>query len=310
MTTTTRRRFMTIAGRAGAAALLGLPARASWAARGAGRLRLVFFADSHVVNDWGAPDAMALAAAAINARRPELVVGGGDLIYDGFEVPAAAAAPQWDLYMDFHRSIRAPVEAVLGNHDLVAVRPGDDSPPSTDPRAVFRDRLGCVRTWRRIDAEGYAIFILDSVELSGNEAGYRGGISSSQIDWLRSELGRTDAATPIVLATHIPLLSAIPQAVNGAAAPAPSYLLVENNREVLSLFSRHNLLLVLQGHLHAEEMLRWRGTTFITSGAICGDKWRGPKHGTREGFGTLTLRPDRIDWDYRSIGWVARRPRE
>ena len=59
---------------------------------------------------------------------------------------------------------------------------------------------------------------------------------------------------------------------------------------------------------HAEEMLRWRGTTFITGGAVCGDKWRGPKHGTAEGFGVLTLRPDRVDWRYESYGWKARRP--
>jgi len=83
---------------------------------------------------------------------------------------------------------------------------------------------------------------------------------------------------------------------------------VVNNREVLELFAEHNLVLVLQGHLHAEEMLRWRGTTFITGGAVCGDKWRGPRLGTPEGFGVLTLRRDRVDWQYETINWKARRP--
>jgi hypothetical protein len=55
-------------------------------------------------------------------------------------------------------------------------------------------------------------------------------------------------------------------------------------------------------------MLRWRGTTFITGGAVCGQWWRGPWHGTDAGFGVLTLRPDRVDWEYKEIGWVPRRP--
>ena len=48
----------------------------------------------------------------------DLVIAGGDLIYDGFEVAAASCEPEWDAYMAMHREIRAPVEAVLGNHDL------------------------------------------------------------------------------------------------------------------------------------------------------------------------------------------------
>lgn len=302
MSLTSRRRFLHTAGLAGASALLGLPARAGWAARtrAAKKMRLVFFTDVHAHTDWGVPTAMTQAAKAINAEHPDLVIGGGDLIYDGFEVAAAAAEPQWDVYMKMHRAIRAPVEPILGNHDLVAVRPVDGSEPSVDPRMVFKKKLGLDRTWRVIDAEGYRFFLLDSVEISDDDLMYHGGISSEQLDWLEAELGRTDTDTPIVVATHIPFLSAIPQATKGAITPLEANHLVVNNREVLERFTNHNLLLVLQGHLHAEEVLRWQGTTFITSGAVCGNKWMGPKYGTPEGFGVLTLRRDRVDWEYKT----------
>ncbi len=309
MNMNTRRRFLGLTGLAGASVLLGLPTRATWAARGATakKLRLVFFTDVHALADLGAPEAMDTAAKAINARHPELVIGGGDLIYDGFEVDAASAEPQWDLYMGMHRAIRAPVEAILGNHDLVAVKPVDGSPPSADPRAVFRRKLGLERTWRVIDADGYRVFLLDSVKLSGDDLGYHGGVSAEQLEWLAHELEGTDTDTPIILATHLPLLSAIPQATKGAMYALEENYMVVNNLEVLSLFAEHNLLLVLQGHLHAEEMLRWQGTTLITGGAICGNKWRGPKYGTPEGFGVLTLRQDRVDWEYMTYGWEAKR---
>jgi 3',5'-cyclic AMP phosphodiesterase CpdA len=302
MSPSSRRRFLHTAGLAGVSALLGLPARAGWTAGGAraGTLRLVFFTDVHAHTDWQAPRALAAAAKAINAEHPDLVIGGGDFIYDGFEVAAAAAEPQWDVYMAMHEAIRAPVEPILGNHDLSAVRPDDGSKPSADPRRVFTTKLGVDRTWRCVDAGGARIFLLDSIEVSDDELQYHGGISSEQLAWLRTELGRTDPDTPIVAATHIPFLSAIPQATKGAITPLEANHLVVNNREVLDLFAEHNLLLVLQGHLHAEEMLRWQGTTFITGGAVCGDKWRGPKYGTPEGFGVVTLRPDRVDWEYKS----------
>ena len=309
MSRSSRRQFLHTAGLAGTSALLGLPARATWAAKGAKNdsLRLVFFTDVHAHTDWETPKALATAARAINAEHPELVIGGGDLIYDGFEVSVATAEPQWDVYMAMHRAIRAPVEAILGNHDLVAVQPDDGSEPSADPRSVFRQKLGLDRTWRVIDAGGTRFFLLDSVEISDDDLMYHGGVSSKQLAWLGDELGRTDTDTPIVVATHIPLLSAMHQAIDGATSTVTANLLVVNNRKVLELFADHNLLLVLQGHLHAEEMLRWKGTTFITSGAICGNKWRGPRYGTPEGFGVLTLRPDRVEWNYKTYGWTARR---
>jgi 3',5'-cyclic AMP phosphodiesterase CpdA len=270
-------------------------------------MRLVFFTDVHAHVDWNAPTALARAARAINAEKPGLVIGGGDLIYDGFETTAATADPQWDVYMEMHRSISARVEPVLGNHDLVAVRPEDGTEPSADPRSVFRSRFGLDRTWRVIDSKGYRFFLLDSIEISDDELMYHGGISTEQLSWLASELGRTDTDTPLVLVTHIPLLSAIPQATKGAITPLEANHLVVNNREVLELFAEHNLLLVLQGHLHAEEMLRWRDTTFVTCGAICGNKWRGPRYGTPEGFGVVTLKSNRVDWKYKSYGWEAER---
>ena len=77
---------------------------------------------------------------------------------------------------------------------------------------------------------------------------------------------------------------------------------------MLDAFADHNLLVVLQGHLHQNEAMRWRKTHFFTGGAVCAKYWRGPWHGTAEGFGVVTLREQRIDWDYVEYGWQPRRP--
>jgi hypothetical protein len=84
---------------------------------------------------------------------------------------------------------------------------------------------------------------------------------------------------------------------------------VVNNREVLALFEGHNLVLVLQGHLHAKELIRWGDTTFITGGAVSGKWWRGAWFGTEPGYNVVTLRGNRVEWEYVEYGWTPRRPR-
>ena len=294
----------------GGVVLAGLPLRTSWSAPGAAgeAFRIVFYADVHARVEWETPRALAMAAAAINAHRPELVVAGGDLITDGFQSSAATVEPRWQAYLEMHRALRPRVEPVLGNHDLVAAIPEDGTPPSSDPRLQFRRAFSLERTYRSVEAGGYRLLILDSISVVGGDDKYHGRIEPDQLRWLASELQSIDPSTPIVLATHLPLLTGFYQATEGATAAAPANRIVVNNREVLELFADHNLLLVLQGHLHVAEMLRWRGTTFVTGGALCGKWWRGSWHGTGEGYGVLTLRPDRVDWEYHGYGWKALRP--
>lgn len=307
MSAVTRRVML---GGAGAVLASALLPRAAWAGRGRrGSLRLAFFTDVHTRLEWETPLALERAAQAVNARRPDLVVGGGDLITDGFQSGAEAVAPRWDAYLEhFQRALSSPVHCAIGNHDLVAAIPEDGSPRAADPRSAFRSRLGVDRTFRSLDAGGYHLVLLDPVEVVGGDLKYRGWVGEEQLRWLEQDLAGLDATTPVVLVTHMPLLTAFYQATEGTEYPAPANRAVVNNLEVLERFAGRNLLLVLQGHLHVDEMLRWRDTTFITGGAVCGRWWRGEWHGTREGFGVVTLRRDRVEWEYVTYGWHARRP--
>jgi 3',5'-cyclic AMP phosphodiesterase CpdA len=307
MTIPTRRDVLRLlaAGLAGA-----LPARAAWPLADGPRdsLRFVFYTDVHARTEWQTPEAMAMAARAINARAPDLVIAGGDLITDGFQSAPATVAPRWDAYLEMQRAIRGRVEPVIGNHDLVAAIPEDGSDPAEDPRSEFRRRLGVERTSRTFDAAGVRFLLLDSIDVVGGELKYEGRIGDAQRAWIRDVLSHTDVDVPLVVGTHLPMLTAFYQATEGTTAAAPANRVVTDARETLELFREHHLALVLQGHLHVDEMLRWQGTTFVTGGAVCGKWWRGSWHGTREGFGVVTLRRDRVDWEYVHYGWTARRP--
>lgn len=293
------------------ASLIASPslARTSWSIQGSGRgeLRLVFYTDIHANNKGETSAALAMAAEAINAQKADLVLCGGDLIARGFKSSREKVAPRWDIYMDMVRAIEAEHHAVVGNHDLVGVRPTDGSAAATDPRLDFKRRLGVSRTYGSFDALGYRFILLDSLRISDDAHMYDGWVSSEQREWIRELLSTIPSDVPIVLLLHMPLLTAFFGATQGATFQAQPNRVVINNAEVLELFARHNLILVLQGHLHVTEALHWRGTTFLTGGAICGRWWRGSYFDTVEGFNAITLRDDRIEWEYVDYGWNARR---
>ena len=309
--TYTRRRFLrtiTAGGIALAGGVHGLSGCATNSSRERA-VRLVFYTDVHARTEWDTPLALQQAARAINAQKPDFTIAGGDLITDGFQSSAVTVAPRWDTYMAMHRAIDGDIYPAIGNHDLVAAIPEDGTPPSSDPRAIFRERLGLDRTSYSFNALGYHFIVLDSIQVIGGNLKYRGLISPEEMEWLREDLSGVSRDTPIVVALHIPLLTAFYMATESSTFAAQPNRVVVNNTDVLNLFGNHNLRLVLQGHLHAKESVQWRDTTFITGGAISARWWRGPWHGTEEGFCVVTLRGDNVEWEYIDYGWEARRPK-
>lgn len=272
-------------------------------------LRIAFFTDSHARVEWGTPIAMQRAARAINAQKPDIIIGGGDYITDGFEYSAQTVAPRWDVFTDFYNTLEAPTYLTIGNHDLVGAIPKDGSQPQADPKAIYRQKFGLDNTYYSFDFGGYHFMMLDSVQVIGGEFKYRGFIDEEQQAWIRQDLEKVGREKPIIVCLHIPLLTTFYQFRKGATFAAQPNRVMVNNREVLALFENYNLRLVMQGHLHVKERIEWNNINFIMGGAICGKWWRGPWQGTPEGFAVISMYPDKIDWKYISYGWIAKRPK-
>jgi len=288
----------------------GCSKKAAWPVHGSekGSVRLVFYTDIHARTEWDTPEAMARAARAINEQKADLLIAGGDLITEGFESSAARVAHRWDAYLQMHRAIQGDIFPVIGNHDLVAANPQDGTPAAENPRRTYLTHMGLERTYYSFNAVGYHFVILDSIQVTGDEYEYQGMIWPEQLEWLQGDLSKTPHGTPTVIITHIPLHTACYSATYGSTFAVKKNRVVVNNREVLKIIQNHNVILVLQGHLHVKELIRWRNTTFILGGAVCGRWWRGAWHGTEEGFNIITLAGNHVDWEYIDYGWEARRP--
>ncbi len=268
-------------------------------------LRLVFYTDVHAMPARGAADAVLIAAEAINQSRPDLIIGGGDYIDGGFNAGSVSMTRHWNIYMRMHRAMHADIYPAIGNHDLVGVQPKDGSPPNIEPRSDYLQRMGLSRTWYSFDEAGYHFIMLDSMSIVGGDVGYEGHLNTEQMAWLKEDLSGIGFDTPIVVTLHMPLLTNVYSATKGNMEGVPVNRAMIDNVEILELFNQHNLILVLQGHLHVAEVIRWRNTTFITGGAICGSWWRGPRFGTEEGYYVIELDGDKVNWQYVDYGWNA-----
>jgi 3',5'-cyclic AMP phosphodiesterase CpdA len=200
------------------------------------------------------------------------------------------------------KSFDMPVHHTLGNHEVFGWyrRSGADPSHPEYGKKMFENRID--KRYRTFEHKGWKFFILDSVIPNG-EGGYMGGVDEEQLAWIEEVLAETDTLQPIIISTHIPLLTIETQVLKGATEANPRGGVITNSKEVLDLFEKHNLKLVLQGHLHwLEDIYVW-GTHFITAGAVSGKWWQGPYLKTEEGFLMIHVKGDDFDWEYVDYGW-------
>ena len=267
--------------------------------------RIVFVTDVHTRSEWDTPEALRQCTAAINAQKPDLVVGGGDYITEGYESSQEKAAARARIFRENMRQrLEARFEPAIGNHDLVAVEPQDGSPASPEPRADFLKEYGLTNTYRAFDCKGIHFVLLDAIEISTNESRYVGHVDERQLNWLKADLAAIPTGMPVVVVTHIPLKNADYEARTN---PPVSRIMI-NRTDVWTVLKGYNVMAVLQGHLHFNSIEKMGQILTITCGAVCGQWWRGPWQGTPEGFGVLTVRDGAAQWQYFDYGWKAQRP--
>jgi hypothetical protein len=169
-------------------------------------------------------------------------------------------------------------------------------------KRMFEDRVGPL--YSSFDYKGWHFVLLDSIKngIPGKE--FVGFVDEEQIAWLKADLARMKAGSRLVVVTHIPLVSSVLQLVPDPWKTAEIYL-VTNAQDVLNVLWPYKPRVVLQGHTHIRETVTYNGCQFITSGAVCGNWWKGPRDGHPEGFAVLTVRGDEVQWRYETYGFIA-----
>ncbi|KGE13073.1 metallophosphoesterase family protein [Sphingobacterium deserti] len=180
---------------------------------------------------------------------------------------------------------KKPYHLAIGNHDRLpaSMRNGKND------FEVFEGTFG--KPFYSFDHKGWTFIVLNSVEILDKQY----ALKEEQLNWLKDLLKQTPADRPIVVVTHVPFLSVYYPVLEGRYTGADTFA---NQKQVFDMFEKHNLKLVLQGHMHLYEEINVKDVQFITAGAVSGNWWNGAFHGTAPGHLALTFRKKSFTWKY------------
>jgi predicted phosphodiesterase len=314
MSAINRRQFLSTAAIAAGASLLPATAQSEPAST-PGSFDFLFLTDTHIQPELAAADGCALAFKKAASIPADFAIQGGDHVFDALAVDRKRADSLFDLYDHTQQSLGLKVHHAIGNHDHFGVfaKTGIETTTPGFGKKMFEDRVG--PTHQSFDHKGYHFVILDSIHLTDDRS-WEARIDDPQLAWLSADLEKLPTGTPLIVVTHVPFITAAsqyaaPTAAGGSGTtPVSSHpqLSVVNAWQVLPLLEKHNTLAVLQGHTHINEVIRFRGIPYVTSGAICGNWWHGTRWGIPEGFTVVSLRNGIIDWRYETYGFKSIAP--
>lgn len=257
----------------------------------------VFMTDVHIRPDSAVVAAFNRLVDTVNKLDVDFVISGGDQVFDVMRGNRAKGDSLFTLYKTLSSRIKVPVHNTVGNHELFAIYPEsmEDSTHADYKYGMFKRYFG--DTYYAFDHKGWHFIVLNALDVAGQK--YFGQIGEDQLRWLQRDLAGVSPETPIVVTLHIPLITAFNQVYprpdqNNDAGPA-----IVDRDALLAVFKKHNLRLVLQGHLHWLEDLNVENRThFITGGSVAGrPTWRGTNFGPR-GFLLFDVKEEGFKWKY------------
>jgi 3',5'-cyclic-AMP phosphodiesterase len=307
MNMTNRRQFLSLLGATGVTAAIPSPAFGALAPAQES-FTFLFFTDTHLQPELNGVIGTDMAFKKGRTIKADFAINGGDHIFDALAVPKKRSLSLFDMYDKSQQDLGLKVYHTIGNHDVCGVYPASEM-AEDDPqygKKLFEDRMG--KTYYSFDHKGHHFVVLDSIGITADRA-YEGRVDDAQLKWLAADLAALNPETPVIVSVHIPLVTGYLAYLPETPIPPPHHgLSVANANQVLDIFAGHNVIGVLQGHIHVNEMVLWKGVPYTTSGAVCGNWWHGTHLGTPEGFTVVTVANGKMTTRYETYGFKSVAP--
>jgi 3',5'-cyclic AMP phosphodiesterase CpdA len=318
----TRRDAMRNVGAAalGAAAWSGLSVSATAAQISPTRkrsLRLAHLTDIHVESARRAPEGMRSCLEHVQQLNEpvELILTGGDHVMETFGADDVHAKSQWDLWNNgLKNDCSLPVRSTIGNHDIWGWNKTKSKTTGKEPnygKQRATEMLHLDNRYYTFAQSGWQFIVLDSVRHHPTLADeYTCHLDEKQYDWLESTLRDLPSTMPVLLLSHVPILSASvvmwSQQEHGNFRIG-GYLMHSDGVKLKDLFAKYpNVKLSLSGHLHLTDRVDYNGVTYLCNGAVCGNWWKGRHKDCDEGYAVMNLYDDgSFEHEYIKYGWTA-----
>ncbi len=279
----------------------GLLLTAPIAARGiatgsAPALRIAHLTDIHLKDKWDAPRRFINCLHHVQQQSPkvDLLLNGGYVVFDMNKENIDTINAQWKLLQNvLAAECSLPMRYTLGNHDIWWNE--NDKGEARYGKKYSMDKLQLSTPYYSFSQGGWKFIVLDSVHLDIDNTWYIGKLGDEQFAWLENELNNTPAAMPVLVMTHIPILSATnlieDNIVNKWELTGGN--MMTDNAKIIRLFYRHpNVKLCISGHVHLRDKVVYNNVTYLCNGAVSGAWWEGNLRETAPGYGLIDLYAD------------------
>ncbi|WP_316736499.1 metallophosphoesterase family protein [Pedobacter aquatilis] len=259
-------------------------------------LRIAHITDVHLKNDLGAPTKFVKCLHHVQEQSPKVdfILNGGDVVFDMNKEKLSDIDAQWKLQHNIMKNeCSLPIHYALGNHDIWWNE--DSKGDAFYGKKYAMNQLELSKPYYSFNKNGWKFIVLDSTHLDIDNTWYIGKLGDVQFAWLEQELKSTNPNTPILVMSHIPILTAL--------------LMIEDNivnkwtmlggdmhtdtAKIINLFYKYpNVKLALSGHLHMRDKVVYNNVTYLCNGAVSGAWWNGNRRETAPGYGLIDLYAD------------------
>ena len=259
-------------------------------------LRIAHLTDIHLKNKFNAPEKLTKCLHHVQQQTPrvDLILNGGDIVFDMNKENIDVINDQWSLKRAIMQAeCSLPVTYCLGNHDIWWNE--NNKGQAVYGKQYALDQLQLSKPYYSMVKGGWKFIILDSVHLDIDGTWYIGKLGDEQFAWLENELQQTDPAVPVLVMSHIPILTAtlmIEDDIINKWTMLGGDMHTDTSK-IIKLFYKHpNVKLCLSGHIHLRDKVVYNNVTYLCNGAVSGAWWEGNRRETAPGYGLIDLYAD------------------
>lgn len=259
-------------------------------------LTVAHITDVHLKDKFNAPEKFVKCLHHLQQAKNgvDLILNGGDIVFDMNKENISTINEQWKLINNLMKTeCSLPVHYCLGNHDIWWQE--NNKGQAIYGKQYAMDQLKLAKPYYSFMQKGWKFIVLDSVHLDIDGTWYIGKLGDEQFAWLENELRATDPAVPVLIMSHIPIITATNLIDDNIINRWQMYGgdMHTDVGKLTTLFYKHpNVKLCLSGHMHIREKIVYNNVTYICNGAVSGAWWEGNRRETAPGYGLLQLYAD------------------
>ena len=264
-------------------------------------IRVAHLTDIHLLDTAVPKEAFKRVLNTINTMpdKPQLIINSGDSVMDMNGQSKTHIQSLWNAWNEVIAINRIPMKSCIGNHDVWYTPEPVSGTDKNDPmygKGMILKQLGMSAPYYSFSQNGWKFIALDSINSNQDNMGYV--LDDQQFTWLENELAKTDPNMPVLIFSHIPIITVTAILYYVQRGPVnkikyPGYDQHADAKRIKDLFYKYkNVKVALSGHIHYLDTVDYLGVKYHCGGAVSGNWWNGTLDEFAPAYSILDLYED------------------